>query len=48
MGELRIIKRNGSIDCILKDGKYILTKAIVTIESGKIKYIDRGEWDKID
>lgn len=48
MGELKIIKRNGEIDAVLHDGRYLLNKAIVTIENGKITYIDCGEWDKIN
>lgn len=47
-GELRIIKRNGNIDCVLKEGRYILTEAIVTIENGRIKHIDHGKWEKVN
>ena len=48
MGELRIIKRNGNIDAVLRDGKYLLISALITIDNGKIKYIDNGEWINLD
>lgn len=43
MSELRIIKRDGTLDTIVKDGVYLL-KATITIENGQIKYIDNGNW----
>jgi len=48
MKELKLIKRDGTIDLILKDGKYLLTDATITIENGHIKYIDNGKWNKLE
>jgi len=48
MGELRLIKRNGEIDTILKDGRWLLNDAVITIENGEIKHIDNGKWTNLD
>lgn len=41
-----IVKRNGEVDLVLDDGVYDLI-AKVTIENGKLKYLDDGKWTKI-
>jgi len=40
---LTIRSRTGKIDIIIPDGKYNVD-AEITIEEGKIKYIDNGKW----
>ena len=41
-----IFKKNGKVDIEIKDGKYHLV-ADITIENGKIKFIDSGIWTKL-